>query len=133
MSRSHENDGLRLLHEFAAAFNRHDVDALMKMMTEDCIFDSPAGTEAYGTRYEGKEAVRAVFKRIFESSPDAQWRDARHVVAGERGLSEWTFTSILPDGKRVHVNGCDVFTIRDGRIAIKNAFRKDRAPAEPQP
>jgi ketosteroid isomerase-like protein len=54
------------------------------------------------------------------------------VVIGNRGLSEWTYTSTLPDGKRVHVNGCDIFTIRDGRIAVKNAFRKDRPAVEPR-
>jgi hypothetical protein len=26
----------------------------------------------------------------------------------------------------VEVNGCDLFTFRDGRIAVKNSYRKNR-------
>ena len=32
------------------------------------------------------------------------------------------------DGKRVEVTGCDLFTFRDGKIAIKNSYRKNRPP-----
>ena len=32
------------------------------------------------------------------------------------------------DGRRVEVNGCDLFTFRDGRIAVKNWFRTNRPP-----
>jgi ketosteroid isomerase-like protein len=51
-------------------------------------------------------------------------------VTGDRGVSEWTFTGTLKDGKRVEVIGCDVFTFRNGKIAIKNSFRKNRPPIE---
>ena len=47
---------LELMEVFAAAFNRHDTDTLMGMMTEDCIFDTSAGDEVFGTRYEGQAA-----------------------------------------------------------------------------
>ncbi len=130
MSKTDRTDGLKLLGEFAAAFNRHDVDALMNMMTDDCVFEAAAGLEVFGTRYTGQAAVRAAFTQIFSASPDARWSDARHMVSGHRGFSEWTFTASRPDGKRVRVNGCDIFTLRDGRIAVKNAFRKDRPPVE---
>jgi steroid delta-isomerase-like uncharacterized protein len=119
---------LQLLDDFAAAFNRHDLDALMAMMTEDCVFEASAGPEACGTRHRGQAAVRAAFAQVFAASPDARWRNARHFASGDRGLSEWTFTATRPDGKRVEVNGCDVFTLRDGRIAVKNSYRKDRPP-----
>lgn len=121
---------LKLLDDFAAAFNRHDADALMSMMTEDCIFEGAAGPHVFGVRYEGRAAVRAAFAQIFSASPDAQWSNARHMVSGDRAVSEWTFAATRPDGKRVEVNGCDIFTLRDGRIAVKNAFRKDRPPVE---
>jgi hypothetical protein len=41
-------------------------------------------------------------------------------------VSEWTFTGTRMDGTRVEVNGCDLFTFRDGKIAVKNSFRKNR-------
>ena len=117
-----------LLDRFVDAWNRHDLDALMSMMSEDGVFESSAGPEVCGRRSEGKEAVRAAFASVFEAFPDAHWAGARHVIAGDRAVSEWTFTGTQKDGKRVEVNGCDLITFRDGRIAIKNSFRKNRPP-----
>jgi steroid delta-isomerase-like uncharacterized protein len=115
-----------LLDRFADAWNRHDLDALMSMMTDDCVFAASAGPDVDGQRSEGRTAVRAAYAAVFETFPDAHWADARHFIAGERGVSEWTFTGTKRDGTRVEVTGCDLFTFRDGRIAIKNSYRKHR-------
>ena len=53
------------LQAFADAWNRDDVDALMAFMTEDCVFESSAGPEVCGTRYAGREAVRAGYAEVF--------------------------------------------------------------------
>ena len=53
------------LQAFADAWNRHDVDALMSFMTEDCVFDASAGREICGERSEGREAVRDAFARVW--------------------------------------------------------------------
>ena len=42
------------------------------------------------------------------------------------GVSEWTFTGTAADGTRVEADGVDIFTFKDGRIQLKNAFRKNR-------
>ena len=115
-----------LLDRFADAWNRHDLDALMSMMTDDCVFEASAGPDADGQRSEGRQGVRAAFAAVFETFRDAHWGSARHFVAGNRGVSEWTFTGTTADGRRVEVNGCDLLTFRDGKIAIKNSYRKNR-------
>lgn len=115
-----------VLQAFADAWNRHNVDALMSFMTEDCVFEASAGPDVCGTRYAGHEAVRAGFAEVWATFPDAHWGNARHLVCGERGISEWTFTGTRSDGTRVEVNGCDLFTFRDGKIALKNSYRKNR-------
>ena len=114
------------LQAFAEAWNRHDVDALMSFMTEDCVFEASAGSDVFGTRYVGRESVRAAFAEVWETFPDAHWGNARHFVHEERGVSEWTFTGTREDGTRVEVHGCDLFTFRDGRIFLKNSYRKNR-------
>ena len=116
------------LQAFADAFNRHDDQALMRFMTDDCVFEASAGPDACGARHIGQEAVRAAFADVWKNFPDAQWRSPRHFVCGDRGVSEWTFTGTRADGTRVEVNGCDLFTFRDGRIAVKNSYRKNRPP-----
>lgn len=116
------------LDRFAEAWNRHDADALMSFMSEDCVFESSAGPEVCGTRYAGPQAVRAGFSEVWSVYPDAHWGNARHFVQGDRGVSEWTFTGTRSDGTRVEVHGCDIFTFRDGKIAVKNSYRKQRPP-----
>jgi len=119
---------VELLQAFANAWNRHDVDDLMSFMTNDCVFESSAGDEVCGTRYEGAEAVRIGYAKAWKDFPDAKWADARHFVIGNRGVSEWIFSGTYTDGKRVEVAGCDIFSFRDGKIAIKNSYRKNRPP-----
>jgi steroid delta-isomerase-like uncharacterized protein len=116
------------LQAFADAFNRHDVEALMRFMTDDCIFEASAGPAVCGERFEGRNAVRAAFAAVWATFPDAHWGNARHFVCGDRGVSEWTFTGTRSDGTRVEVHGCDLFTFREGKIAIKNSYRKNRPP-----
>jgi uncharacterized protein (TIGR02246 family) len=123
-----ERDLEKLLEAFAEAWNRHDVDLLMSMMTDDGVFEASGGTHVNGERYEGQEAVRAAFAAVFAQYPDAHWGNARHFVKGDRGVSEWTFSGTMKDGRRVEVTGCDLFTLRNGKIAVKNSFRKNRPP-----
>ncbi len=119
-------DVLKLLDAFAAAWNRHDVDGLMACMADECVFDASAGTEVAGARHVGREAVRRAYAAVFATFPDARWNQPRHFVAGDRAVSEWTFTGTTRDGTRVEVNGCDLFTLRGGKIAVKNSYRKQR-------
>ena len=102
----------------------------MSCMTTDCVFEASAGPDACGKRYDGAEAVRAGYVEVWTTFPDAHWGNARHFVAGDRGVSQWTFTGTRRDGTRVEVHGCDLFTLRHGKIALKDSYRKNRtAPA----
>lgn len=119
---------VQALQDFADAWNRHDLEALMSYMAPDCVFEASAGPDVCGTRYAGREAVRAGFAEVWATFPDAHWGQARHFVCADRGVSEWIFTGTRADGTRVEVHGCDVFTFRDGKIALKNSYRKNRPP-----
>jgi ketosteroid isomerase-like protein len=114
------------LAAFSDAWNRHDVEALMSFMHDDCVFETAAGSEACGARHVGRDAVRKAFAAAWANVADAQWRNGRHVVHGDFGISQWTFTGTAADGSRIETDGVDVFTFRDGRILVKNAFRKMR-------
>ena len=114
------------LEAFAAAWNRHDIDALMSFMTDDCVFESNAGPDVAGTRFRGREEVRRGFMHAWQVYPDASWNDAKHFVSGDRGASEWIFAGKDKDGQAVEVAGCDLFQFRGGKIEKKNSFRKQR-------
>ena len=133
MTKQSAQVGIEQLEAFAQAWNRHDAEALMSFMTPDCVFESSAGPDVCGTRCAGAEAVRAACVQVWTTYPDAHWGGARHFVAGDRGVSQWTFTGTARDGSRVEVHGLDLFTFRDGRIALKDSYRKNRPTLPPTP
>ena len=60
-----DRDLENLLTSFADAWNRHDVDALMAMMTADGVFEASSGNHVNGERHEGQEAVRTAYTAVF--------------------------------------------------------------------
>lgn len=123
---------LHLLDRFSQAWNAHDIEQLMQCMHAECCFETVAGDDVYGSRIQGQAAVREVFSSTFSSFPDAQWRNAKHWISddGQSGISETTFTATTADGGWIEANMVDVFTFKEGKILIKNAFRKNR-PVQP--
>lgn len=114
------------LQSFADAFNAHDIKAIMSQMTDDCVFEASAGPDVNGQKFIGQKQVQKAFEDVFTTFPDAQWSNPRHFISGDRGFTQWTFTGTRLDGTRVEVTGCDLFTFRDGKIAVKNSYRKNR-------
>jgi uncharacterized protein (TIGR02246 family) len=122
-----EVDLMRLLEEHTEAWNSHDLDRLMGLFVDDCVFDASGGSEVHGQRFAGRDHVRAAFAQVFEMMPDANWGDGRHAVIGDGyGVSEWTLTGTLSSGDRVEVDGCDFLTFRGSEIIRKNSYRKQR-------
>lgn len=119
------------LQAFSAAWNRHDLAALMSFMHDDCVFETAAGPDAFGSRHVGAPAVAVAFASAWATCADARWTDAEHWVAGAHGVSRWTFCGTLADGSRIEADGIDLFVFKDGKIALKNAFRKDRPRLPP--
>ena len=130
MAQSDKKVTSAFLQTFADAFNAHDSKAIMAHMTDDCVFEASSGPDANGEKFIGQEQVKKAFEAVFATFPDARWSNARHFISGDRGLSEWVFTGTRSDGTKVEVTGCDVFTFKDGKIAVKNSYRKNRMSAK---
>jgi ketosteroid isomerase-like protein len=113
---------LAAVERFDEAFARHDVDAIMAAMTDDCVFEST--TPPDGERHEGQAAVRAAWEQLFAATPDARF-DAEEVVAlDDRAAVRWTYSWPAGDGGEGHVRGIDLFRVRGGRIAEKLSYVK---------
>jgi len=119
---------VQFLQSFADAFNAHNVKAIMSHMTDDCVFEASAGPDFDGEKFTGQKQVKEAFEKVFETFPDAHWGNPRHFISGNRGFTEWIFTGTKIDGTNVEVTGCDLFTFNDGKIAVKNSYRKNRFP-----
>ena len=116
-------DTLTTIHAFNEALNRHDVDATMALMTDDCVFENtwPAPD---GERYEGQAAVRGFWERLIADSPAARFEIEELFAAGDRATQRWRYTWVDSRGVAGHIRGVDVFRVRDGKVAEKFAYVK---------
>jgi ketosteroid isomerase-like protein len=113
-----------LMEAFLAAFNAHDVDAIMACFTDDCVLDMPRGPGPGGRRLVGKQEVRTGIQSRLDGIPDVHYGDDRHWVCGDRGVSEWTLRGTQVSGEPIEVRGCDLFEFRDGKISRKDSYWK---------
>lgn len=103
---------------FNDVFNSHDIDAVMSLMTDDCIFENtfPAPD---GKRYEGATAVRVELGKFLASSPHARFDEEELIACDDRCVVRWRYT--WGDG---HVRGVDVMRVRDGKVSEKLSYVK---------
>lgn len=113
---------LATVERFNAAFNRHDVDAIMALMTEDCVFDSTRPPPD-GERIVGQPAVRAFWEAMFARSPEARFESEEVVAMGDRCVVRWVYHWVR-DGKPGHVRGIDLFRVTGGRVSEKFSYVK---------
>ena len=114
---------IRVIEQFGDALNDHDVDAMMALMTEDCVFDNTYPSPD-GERFEGQEAVRYFWEEFFRSSPDAAFQSEDMFAHKDRCVLRWRYDWTNADGSRGHVRGVDVLRVRDGKVAEKLAYVK---------
>jgi hypothetical protein len=112
-----------VIDRFNEAFNNHDVDGVMALMTDDVVFDntSPAPD---GTRVEGQADVRAFWEKFFAGNPRA-WFDTEDMfVTDDRCTTRWRFTFDKDAPEKGHIRGADVFKVRDGKVCEKLSYVK---------
>jgi ketosteroid isomerase-like protein len=114
------------LIELCDAFNAHDLDRIMSFFADDCVLEMPRGSEPWGTRYEGKAAVRSGLAARFEGLPDVHYGNGEHFAdeAAQTGMSKWLLTGTARDGTRKTVRGCDFYMFRDGKVIRKDSYWK---------
>jgi len=120
------DQAITMLKAIASGFDRHDLDSIMAHFAEDAVYESPRGTERFGTRFMGAAAIRAGFAQRFAGIPDVRYQEDQHFVDGDRGASEWTLSGTTTDGERIDVRGCDLWAFRDGLVVKKDSFWKIR-------
>ena len=110
---------LAIIERFNAAFNRHDVDEIMALMTEDCLFEntSPAPD---GEPYRGQAAVRDFWEQFFKNAPQAHFDWEEIFASGDRATVRWTYHW----SETGYIRGVDVFRLRDGKVAEKLSYVK---------
>jgi ketosteroid isomerase-like protein len=111
-----------VVERFDEAFNRHDIEAVATLLTDDTVFEdtSPAPD---GKRLEGKTAVVEFWRGWFARNPDAQFETEEMIVSGDRAVVRWVYRKVR-NGQPWHLRGVDVFAVRQGKVAAKLAYVK---------
>ena len=117
-------DGEAFVTRFNDVWNGHAIEGILEMMTDDVIFEASFGQDPWGTRVVGKPAVREFLEHMFDRIPYVRWDEIRHFAHPSQVTVEWLTSGSPKGGTPYKVEGCDILTIRDGKIAAKRSYRK---------
>ena len=115
--------GMRVVLEFNEAFNRHDVVAMMNVLSDDCVFEEtfPAPD---GTVISGKEAIGELLQNFIRESPNAHIEVEEIFGIGFRCVMRWRYDWVDASGKKGHVRGVDIIKLKEGLICEKLSYVK---------
>jgi ketosteroid isomerase-like protein len=114
---------MRVVLAFNEAFNRHDVEAMMALMSDDCVFEN-TGPAPDGAVYSGKAAVTQFWHDFFRQSPHAHIEIEEIFGLGERCVMRWRYSWVDAKGEQGHVRGVDIFRVRNDAIREKLSYVK---------
>jgi steroid delta-isomerase-like uncharacterized protein len=116
---------------YSAAWNACDTAAMAELVTEDIVWADPALPEPARGVAEVQEFMRSSFRGF----PDLQFGEPDPPqLAGSGDIAFWAWymegthrgpidpPGFAATGRRMHVDGVDRWTMRDGRIASYRAF-----------
>jgi steroid delta-isomerase-like uncharacterized protein len=128
MSNAHPLESV--IAAYGDAWNRHDIDAILAMHTEDSVFENHTS----GGKGAGKAAIREILKGVFATFPDLRFDARRTYVRDGVVTQEWTAsgtlavaftrgaTTVQPTGRRVSWNGVDVIPFDGKLVARKDVY-----------
>jgi ketosteroid isomerase-like protein len=97
------------------AFNAGDMETLKELFDESASWHTPGQSPIAGD-HEGRDAAFAQFGRYGGETGGTFQAELRHVLADDDGAVGIHHNSAERDGKRLDVDCCLVFEIKDGRV-----------------
>ncbi|HWA55068.1 MAG TPA: ester cyclase [Solirubrobacterales bacterium] len=124
---SQSTDAATVGRAYFEAVGRRDLDAMT-------AYYEPGGIGAIHGLVELRvpTSYRAWFGDLFAAFPDFELEIVEVVAEGEKAVVRWSatgtfdgsarFEGLDPNGAKVDIQGCDVLTVRDGRIQRNDAY-----------
>lgn len=117
------NTAIQIVLAFNRALNAHDPDAMLALLSEDSIFENTVPAPD-GTRYAGKDALRAFWADFFRAASDQRIEIEEIFAHGERCVMRWTYHWRDASGQESRARGVDIYRLRGGLIAEKLSYVK---------
>ena len=119
-----------LIDRYNAAWNAHDVEAIVALHTEDSVFEN----HTTGDLNVGPAQIGRAIAGIFTVFPDLSFETRRQYLREDLVVQEWTARGthlgtmtrsgieVPPTGRTVEYRGMDVIPFRDGLVARKDVY-----------
>ncbi len=112
---------------YAAAWNAHDIPAIMAMHADDTSYCRHGSARIF----RGKEAVAEQFGKDFSGLPGLKFEAVSLHGSDDHFVAESIITATTPDGAPVTMELIDLITLRDGKVVSKDSyFVTSRPPRE---
>jgi ketosteroid isomerase-like protein len=130
MSKPEKREAGKMTHkraeDFGAAWNSRDANLVTSFFADDGVYHASVGPDALGKSYVGKDNIHKGVQAFFDRFPDGKFENLKVAIAGEIGTFEWDFLATDSNGYKVRTAGCDLLRFTADKVAVKNAFRKQR-------
>ena len=115
-----------VLEDLAAAWTAHDIDRVLSLCTDDCVYEDV--TMAAVNR--GKQELKAFADAVLGAFPDFKMNLTSGFIAGNWAAAEWTMSGThrgdLPGmpatGKTFSLRGASICELRDGKISRNSDY-----------
>jgi len=115
-----------LMQRFEAGYATANAEAIVACFAPDVVWTLPDARVL-----NGRAACLAFLKERFASPASPQFADSRMHVLGQTVVQHYKVSLPLPGGQTVTLDGADVYQIRDGLIARKDAYWKQIGAGKP--
>lgn len=107
-----------LATRYNAAWNAHDVPAIMAFHVEDTSYQRHGIPKVY----RGKEAVAEQFAKDISGLPGIHFEPVALYGSDDHFVSESIITATTANGEPVRMELVDVITLRDGKVVSKSSY-----------
>lgn len=114
---------VRAVLAFYEAFNRYDVASMMKLISDDCLFESAEGID--GTVLTGKEEIARFWQAYISQRPQVHIESEDIIGLGSRCIMRWRAEWEDADGEKRHIRGVDIFQFKEGLICKQYSYVKE--------
>lgn len=117
---------LEFSQRLIAAWNSHQPDQLLELMTDDIVYDDAS----WPTQMHGHAAVRGFLESTWRAVPDLSFelvdgslvdpaaeRTAHYWHASATQTGRWDPPGLSPSGRRISFEGAAFYELRDGKIS----------------
>jgi uncharacterized protein (TIGR02246 family) len=115
-----------LMRRFEQGYEMVNAEAIVACFAPDVVWTLPDSRVL-----RGREACQAFLKERFASPTGPKFSDSHINVLGQTVVQNYKVGVPLPGGQSVTLDGTDVYQIRDGLIAVKDAYWKQIGAPKP--